>query len=330
MKTFEGKMTTTENKDFSLELLRAFSCLMVVGVHFVQHFAIPGKIGLFLEKGSTGVGFFFILSGFLAYKSLDRVNNIFEYWIKRAAHIIPLYFLVLFFYFILYSIHDSVPQDSTGLYWIRYIFFINLWIPSDNVFWINLGALWSISVFVFFYLLAPFIYKIIRNYYSALFCVVLSYIIFKITENIGTGRLPIRYLFYFMLGIMLDFTIREARELGTGALISAVLVFCFLAGTGEAIVAPLLASLFILVANGKETHFSDNNILKILVCYIAKMSYSIYLIHVLVFNFLDMSGLSRGAVYIIVFFLTTIGISVLSNYYIENKLAKILVKRLMR
>nr|MCR4674017.1 acyltransferase [Lachnospiraceae bacterium] len=269
MKTFEERTKTTGNRDFSLELLRAFSCLMVVGVHFVQHFTVPGKLGMFLEKGSTGVGFFFILSGFLAYRSLDRADGVIKYWIKRAVHILPLYFIVLIFYFILYALSGNIPEDSSGLYWIRYILLINLWVPSNNDFWVNLGALWSISVFVLFYLLAPIIYKLIRRYYTSWIGVVVSYVIFKVTEGFGTGRLPIRYMFYFMLGIMLDLAIREGREFGTGVLISAVLVFCFLADTGEAIVSPMLACLFILVTSGRKEKLSDNNVLKKAVCFIA-------------------------------------------------------------
>lgn len=45
--------------------------------------------------GAKGVECFFILSGFLAFQSLEKSDNVQAYWIKRAVHIIPIYCIVL-------------------------------------------------------------------------------------------------------------------------------------------------------------------------------------------------------------------------------------------
>ena len=148
-------------------------------------------------------------------------------------------------HFIFFSIAGSIPEDATGLKWIRYIFFINLWVPAENEFWINLGAVWSISVFVFFYLLVPFMYKVVKKSYVALVLIILLYGLFKYTENVGTGRIPVRYLFYFMVGILVNLVLKEGKENNFILSICLILLFCFLTHTGEAIAPPLLAALFI-------------------------------------------------------------------------------------
>lgn len=330
MKAFEERMITEENRVFSLDLLRAISCLLVVGVHFVQRFPIPGIIGVFFEKGSTGVSFFFILSGFFAYKSLERSDRTVNYLIKRAVHILPLYYMAILFYFVIYSVTDNIPSDSSGIYWLRYLLFINLWIPADNDFWINLGALWSISVFVLFYLLAPLLYRIMCKYYYSVVVVVVSYLMFKATEDVGTGRIPIRYLFYFVLGMMLYLTIKEGKESSLLSVMCLFILFCFLTDTGEAIVPPLLASIFILATLGNKESLPERGILKKIVCFIAKISYSIYIIHIAVFNLLDIVQIGNGVIYIIVFLVLTFGLSILSYNMIERKLSYKLFRCFLR
>lgn len=327
---WEKMKTDNSARDFSLDILRALSCLMVLGVHFVQRFPISGKIGQFLEKGSTGVGFFFIMSGYLAYKSLDAAckegalnrDKIIRFWIKRAVHILPLYYILMIVYFLFFTAYGNVPKDSTGLYWFRYIFFINLWVPCENEFWVNLGAVWSISVFVLFYLLAPFIYRLIRKYYVALLCTALTYGLFKYTENIGTGRLPIRYLFYFMLGILVSLSIKEKKELEAIMLLSFILLFCFLTATGEAVTAPLLAALFILASNSREFAQVQHNIFGRAVMIVSKTSYSIYLIHAAVFTIMNSLLAEYNIIYMIVFIALTALFSWLSYYFVECKLAR--------
>ena len=338
MKAFAGRFmnNSISNRDFSLDLLRAFSCLMVVGVHIGQRFIIPGALGRFFEKGATGVSFFFILSGYLGYMSMERVfgkegvyfAGVMKFWIKRALHVLPLYYLVMIVYFVFFTLIKGVPQDETGLYWIRYIFMINTWIPSENIFWNNLGAVWSISAFMLFYLLAPLFYLVIKKYVVAWVAVIAFYGVFKVTDNVGTGRIPVRYMFYFLLGILVYLAVKEKKELGLAAILGFVILFSFLAGGGTALISPFLASLYIIACRGKNSTLPSNGIAVAAVTFISTISYSIYLVHAMVIEVLDALQIGYSIAYLIVFVLATIVISLLSYEFVENRLAKWLSARI--
>ncbi len=330
MRAFAEKLLNNKNRDFSLDLLRALSCIMVVGVHINQRFNMPGILGEFFEKGSTGVSFFFILSGYLAYVSMDRIFNekgitfkgILRFWIKRNLHILPLYYIVILFYFIFHTLMHSYPVDESGLYWIRYIFLINLWVPTGEFFWLNLGAVWTISVFVFFYLVAPLFYVLIRRYYVAWIALILFYGCFDITTSVGTGMLPFRYLFYFVLGILIYLAGKEERELGMVAVLFFLLIFFYLTGGGTALVSPFLAALFLIACRGKAAKLKQDGLLRALVTYISTISYSVYLVHLAVLTVLDVLSISNAVLYLAVFFVTTIILSTVTYNQIEVRFAR--------
>ena len=325
---------TSKNRDFSLDILRAAACLMVMGVHLGQHITIPGAIGAFFEKGSTGVGFFFILSGYLAYFSLDKAFEkglstkqvMLEYWYKRAVHILPLYYLMILFYFILTTIAGIVPRDDTGLYWIRYIFFLNRWVPTDVEFWTNLGAVWSISVFVFFYLIVPFYYKVARNYYSAWIGVLVSFAVLKYTDEIALNMAPFRYMFHFFLGILIYLAVKEKKILSLSTVLCGILVFCALVGKGDMLNSPLIASMFIMATRGTVTTSSKNNPICRAISAISLISYSLYLDHAAVVTVLDIIGIKNAIVYLLIFVVSSFSLAIITYNLVEKKFPEIVGK----
>ncbi|WP_026520223.1 acyltransferase family protein [Butyrivibrio sp. FCS006] len=329
MKLFGGELTN-KKRDFSLDLLRALSCIMVMGVHIGQRFSIPGALGRFFEKGSTGVSFFFILSGYLAFVSMDRIyekdgisfKGTLKFWVRRSLHVLPLYYLLMLFYFIFYLAIKGIPGDETGLYWIRYIFMINLWVPAEDVFWTNLGAVWSISAFMLFYLLAPLFYALIRKYWVAWIGVLGFYGVFKLTDSVGTGRIPVRYMFYFLIGILVYLAIKEEKELGLAAILSFVILFCFLAGGGTALITPFLAALYIIACKGKTLSVRKDSIMVTLVTFISTISYSIYLVHAGVLAVLDRVGITSAFTYIPIFAVLTLILSYITYNLVEVKFAR--------
>lgn len=323
------------NRDFSLDLLRALACIMVFGVHFVQHFPLPGTIGAFFEKGSTGVGFFFILSGYLAYCSLEKefsksgrlMDAVKSFYIKRAVHVLPLYFIVILFYFIFFTILGTVPEDPSRLYWVRYIFFLNRWVPSREEFWVNIGATWSISVFVLFYLLAPFIHCVVKNSLVAGICVVVSYGALKMA---GNSPVPVLYMFFFFLGILVYLAEKDRKTVYVIAIECLLILMCALTGSGNALLAPVLASLFLLATRGNKLEVSENNVIYRMVNCISITSYSIYLIHALVFTVMDALKITIDTEYLVVFIVVTAVLTAVSHNFVENKLATKLLQILLK
>ena len=308
---------------------------MVMGVHLGQHIDIPGVLGIFFEKGSTGVSFFFILSGYLSYNSLEKVNNnsfrknAVEYWIRRAIHILPLYYIVILFYFLFYTIGNAVPKDVTGLYWIRYILLLNRWVPTEIEFWSNLGAVWSISVFVLFYLIVPFYHVFVKKYYQAWIGTIVTFIIFKSMNDLYFEKAPIRYMFYFFLGILIYIAIKEKREAELAAIFAAILIFCILTGKGEILNAPLLAGMYIIATSGRKIGISEHNVIYKIISGISMISYSLYLDHALVVSLLDFFEVTNNIVFGICFVVLSFLLAVFTYCYVEKTMSKVLKDRLL-
>ncbi len=324
-----------KKRDITLDVIRVLACLMVFGVHFVQHISLPGAIGAFFEKGSTGVSFFFILSGLLAYYSMDSVlkkysnkkDAVIAFWIKRLARILPLYFLIVVFYIVFFTVNKSVPVDNTKLYWLRYIFLLNTWVPSDVVFWVNLGALWSISVFAFFYLIAPFYYFAVQKYLSAWVGVLVSYVVMKLFDRMGVSYNPLKSLFYFFFGILLFIAHRERKKISLIIILGVILVFCCLSGSGMAIVPSFILALIILGTRNGEV--STNGLVGTVVTFLSGISYSIYLVHTAVIQVLDYYNSFSGIVYAVVLIVATFILSILSHKFVEEGFGKWLTDKLL-
>ena len=330
-------LNQSSERDFSLDILRTLSCVMVLGVHLGQHVVFPGAFGVFFAKGSTGVGFFFILSGYLSCVSLERLHAkysshrevILVFWIKKLLRILPLYYIVMLFYMILYYSIGEVPKDNTGLYWIKYFLLVNAFIRSDNMFWNNLGAVWSISCFVFFYLICPFCYNAIRRYWMAWTSVIAAYGLLKYIDSKEIYNLPLRWLFYFMLGILIYRTYKEHKEIFTLAILLVLALFCILTENGTTIIASLLAASFIIATRNLNSDDSFTFVKRI-IQHISMISYSIYLIHPAVIEVLDKTSDLQGIAYGIVMILCTMFFSILSYHLIEKKTGDLLMKAIMK
>ena len=165
----------TKHKNVALDELRILAALMVLGVHTGQ------KVGLgdAAAVGAQGVQLFFVLSGYLAAASLSRHPEPLPYYQRRIRRILPLYWLVL----VLRWLFDAVrylaagasaaqlfgPGGPCGPGYLRYFVFLQMWLPSDNwMLWNNRNVLWTMSAFAFFYLLAPWLYRLCKRFWGAL------------------------------------------------------------------------------------------------------------------------------------------------------------------
>ncbi|HZG86045.1 acyltransferase [Paenibacillus sp.] len=147
--------------------LRAIACLAVIGHHFSQRLAMPQQpawlqeLQAFALLGNVGVSVFFVLSGFLlsypfwrSYVENEAYPSLRAYALRRAARIIPGYYVSLLFCAAV-AAAMNIPVEA---FWTRLIagltftagFHYTTFFPSE----LN-GPLWSISFEVFCYLLMP-------------------------------------------------------------------------------------------------------------------------------------------------------------------------------
>jgi peptidoglycan/LPS O-acetylase OafA/YrhL len=142
--------------------IRFCACLMVLSGHFfLVIFAPPVQLTssgiiyrLAMSSPWAGVWIFFTLSGYLMGKGffLGRYatdqNGIAKFYFNRTTRIYPIYIFALAAQWIFLSPEIFKPENSWGL--LQSALF-------DDSRWLAVGALWSVTTEVQFYLLAPFL-----------------------------------------------------------------------------------------------------------------------------------------------------------------------------
>ncbi|MEY8326739.1 acyltransferase [Lachnospiraceae bacterium 54-11] len=137
--------------------------------------SMPGILGVLGDAGKYGVQLFFLLSGFLAYSSLNNFytrqdisispQHVYTWWLKKIIKLAPLYYIAV--------IVALLVEGTGGRYWLgsyEKVSFLNivahfLFLHGINPYYINsiIGGEWYLAVLVLFFLLAPCLYKYINS-----------------------------------------------------------------------------------------------------------------------------------------------------------------------
>lgn len=239
----------TKQKNPAMDLLRVLAAAMVLAVHTGQ----KAGLGQQLAVGARGVELFFVLSGFLTAASLARDDAPLPYYKRRARRILPLYWLVLAIRWVFDAVRclaggmpaAQVFTGPCGLRYLRYVFFLQMWLPSEDwMLWNNRNVLWTMSSFAFFYLVAPFLYRLCRRFRGAfavlLVCLVGKGFLGRWVESRLSGwpesanisqfsaQNPLMTLYCFVFGMAAFAAVRENRQFFYGAfciLLAALLGF---------------------------------------------------------------------------------------------------------
>ena len=159
-----------------LDGVRGAACLMVVLLHGFFGILAPNLDIPYLHPitdaffGGAGVDLFFVLSGFLIGGILidhrESPNYFKVFWVRRAARILPVYFLLFATYGLALSVsqlvtaswfHEWLMQDPIPL-WTYFTFTQNYFMAAENsgaARWV--GITWSLAVEEQFYLIFPFV-----------------------------------------------------------------------------------------------------------------------------------------------------------------------------
>ncbi|WP_051333694.1 acyltransferase family protein [Aliagarivorans marinus] len=159
--------------------MRALACIAVLVHHLVQRLQSHDPLVLGLHAGELGVSLFFVLSGgLLAYpfwrahlhqQALPRLS---DYALRRAARIVPAYYLVLLCSFALN--YWLAPHDYA---WSRLLAGLTFTAPYHYVSFFSTdfnGPLWSIGLEVSCYALLPLLlWPLLRSRWHGLASAVL-------------------------------------------------------------------------------------------------------------------------------------------------------------
>lgn len=154
------------------------------------HFLSP----LVAESGPLGVVFFFVLSGFLityllfAEKAQEGKISIAGFYMRRILRIWPLYFLIFlvgffvlphFEWFYVRGQSESLSENFMGNFW-SYLFFVPNLAYSMYMAVPNIGQSWSIGVEEQFYLIWPLLLVLFRNSLRVILVFTATFILLKI------------------------------------------------------------------------------------------------------------------------------------------------------
>lgn len=142
----------------SLTSVRAFAAALVLLYHLDTTWGIVHVPGV--GAGRIGVGFFYVLSGFILTWTA-RPGPLRGFYVRRFARIYPDHLVTFLAGLVVVSVTATGPV--TWQVALPNVLLVQAWFPSDDVaFGIN-GVAWSLSVEAAFYLAFPFLLAGLRR-----------------------------------------------------------------------------------------------------------------------------------------------------------------------
>lgn len=164
-----------------LAFTRFIAAIAVVFFHYGTALSQPIQdlFLVFIKKGYVFVNYFFVLSGFvmiIAYSKMERINFV-SFLQNRLARIYPIYLLSLLFIILIYFENKANFQD---IFWN--VLMVQTWIPAKAL-TLNFPS-WSLSVELFFYVVFPCLFNTIYKKFSLQFSLVFAFSIWVISQII--------------------------------------------------------------------------------------------------------------------------------------------------
>ena len=137
-----------------LTSLRFFAAMLVVGVH-LSYCLRDSWLTPVLRHGGTGVGFFFILSGFVLAWSHRDGDTATAFYRRRFARVYPLHALM---WVVLVTLGAAGLTTYAGLVTdLPALVLLQVWFARATVYFGANGVSWTLGCEAFFYALFPFL-----------------------------------------------------------------------------------------------------------------------------------------------------------------------------
>ena len=289
--------------------LRAIAATMVVMIH-TGAFADFGTMGhTITSSGKYGVDIFFVISGFTIAKTFTEAKDYRSYLTRRFMRVLPLYWFIISLSMILW-----LSGEFTLPYWMLelgsqpdlYNFLMHLSMVSYLDYRIAnslTGVEWTIPIEVFWYVCLPplihFVKTIPRAIGAILLFLTLKAILSYVSKDMfGTSLLikwsPIPYGHLFFVGVA-TFYLRERFKSVTSKnpiVWIAVAFVSFIAAlaiefSNRSEILALSTAILIVYLNPARARWITRPLTTRLMLFLGSVSYSIYLIHMLVFHILN-------------------------------------------
>jgi peptidoglycan/LPS O-acetylase OafA/YrhL len=285
----EQNITTKRLKE--LDALRGIAALMVLFFHY--NLLLGAKSLAIFKLGVTGVDLFFIISGFVIYMSLTKINHGLDFAINRISRLYPTYWIcvTITFLFFCYYNFDKFDIGYLILYFKNLTMF-QFYLQAKNID----ESYWTLIVEMIFYLGILFLFytqwlKHLKIIGVALCCslIILTQFFYHISiiRKIIYYIPLLQFIPLFFAGITFhEIYIKKKKVLTQYIIIilcafSQIMLFEF-AGKSRYIISHLEYTMMIIIYFGLFTLFVNNKlgfiVFKISV-FFGEISYALYLIH---------------------------------------------------
>ena len=188
----------------------------------------------------------------------------------------------------------DVLAGQCGLKYLRYFVFLQCFTPTSNWnLWNNYGGLWTMSSFVGFYILAPYLYRIMNRFYKSMIILVIflfsrPYLVLWI-QNVFSQypedahiewfakMNPLTELYCFLLGAVLFMAIKEKRQNIYQLIVAIILVITALSWYQYELLFVLLLGISV-----SSNPITENKKICKWISMISGGSFTVYLIHPMV------------------------------------------------
>jgi peptidoglycan/LPS O-acetylase OafA/YrhL len=142
----------------------AAGCVFACHIAVVTQF-IGGAAGSFIARafplaGPYGVGFFFVLSGFVLTWTAQPDDTVRGFWRRRLVKIYPSHLATFALVALLLSGAGAAPR---AVDWVLHPLLLQAWVPSLTTTMSFNPVSWSLSCEVFFYLAFPFLLPLVAR-----------------------------------------------------------------------------------------------------------------------------------------------------------------------
>jgi peptidoglycan/LPS O-acetylase OafA/YrhL len=277
-----------------LDAFRALAICAVLVCHYFASWGPPEYAGnlygyrysypIWLGWGALGVEFFFIISGFVIFMTLEKCDNLFEFWLRRFARLYPAYVAAMALTFCVANTLGPVEFASTPSDFLIGLTFTTPFVRGakfiDQVYW-------SLIVELQFYILIGLIYVVAGNRFAAAWAAYVGASLacwfigttfgLHVLASLANRVFLLPYLPHFTLGIACYFLYSgRVRRCGT---LAVVALLSYIAVLGRAPVAwhaahVVMVVLFVLFLWGKLGPIATRPLR-----FLGEISYSLYLIH---------------------------------------------------
>lgn len=263
----------------------------------------PAFVKQAMYNGAIGMSFFFVLSGFILTYNYDKCVGK-DYYKKRILRIYPAYlfcgFLTIPFIFLNTTFgFDEVVKSFTVI--ILFITSTQGWFHSTFGVW-NFGGTWSISVEMFFYAIFPALLGLANSdrlkmmalvsFISVSAIIPVSLIFNNQVNHVVFYSNPIYRLPEFAMGIVAAKYMQKGMNVGIVVAFIAVLMLFFASTLSDHgwmqhnyIVTPAVCLILMYLSKINLSSLASKVLRPFL--YLGEISYSFYLMQLVVFMYLD-------------------------------------------